>query len=93
MDRFRPNLVFKGCEPYDEDKMSLVKMGDVRIQGVESCARCRIVTVNQTTADISREPLRTLATYRRIGNGVMFGRYFASIDEGQITVGMTVEGV
>jgi uncharacterized protein len=41
---------------------------------VKPCGRYIVTTTDQATAVRSQEPLRTLATYRRIRGEVMFGQ-------------------
>lgn len=65
MDRFRPNLVVEGCEPYAEDSWTLIRVGDVVLRAGGPCARCVITTTDQLTGARGPEPLRTLATFRR----------------------------
>lgn len=77
MDRFRPNVVVAGCEPYAEDTWKQISIGDIRFDVVKPCARCAIPSVDQArgVAPDAKEPLATLATYRRgKNNGVMFGQ-------------------
>lgn len=73
MNRFRPNFVFIGGNPYEEDAWKDFKIGDVEFRAVKPCARCMITTTNQDTAETGHEPLKTLASYRRIDGKVMFG--------------------
>lgn len=87
MDRFRPNLVFAGCDPYAEDSMRIMSIGDVRIEGKKQCGRCKTTTIDQQTGEIGKEPLKTLATYRRVGGNAMFGMNFVHLDTGVIRVG------
>jgi len=65
MNRFRPNLVIAGCAPYGEDEWTKVRIGDAVFRSAGPCSRCPITTTNQETAERGKEPLRTLATYRR----------------------------
>jgi len=65
MNRFRPNLVVSGCAPYAEDTWPRLKIGDLTFRAGGPCARCVVTTTDQATAKRGREPLRTLATYRR----------------------------
>ena len=65
MNRFRPNFVVSGAEPYAEDTWSRIKINDVSFRHAGLCARCPITTTNQLTAERAKEPLKTLATYRR----------------------------
>jgi uncharacterized protein len=74
MNRFRPNLVVEGCDPFAEDDWKMVRIGPITFRVVKPCARCAITTVDQTTAATGREPLRTLATFRREGKKVLFGQ-------------------
>ena len=91
MNRFRPNIVIGGAKPYDEDYMSRVRIGGVEFQGKTLCVRCATTTTNQLTAERGKEPLKTLATYRKRENGVIFGRNFAHVGTGTISVGDEVE--
>jgi len=70
---FRPNLVVSGEVPYDEDFWRLIRVGPLQIQVVESCARCSVLNVTGA-GDMTAEPLRTLARYRRQGQAVQFGQ-------------------
>jgi uncharacterized protein YcbX len=74
MNRFRPNLVVRGCAPFAEDGWKLVRIGTITFRVVKPCSRCRITTVDQGTAATSKEPLRTLARFRRAGTRVLFGQ-------------------
>lgn len=87
MKRFRPNLVVEGCEPFAEDTWKEIAVGDVRMYVVKPCARCTITTVDTATGEKGREPLRTLATYRSVGNQVMFGQNVIHASRGRIRVG------
>ena len=65
MNRFRPNLVVAGCAAFAEDTWPHLRIGDVIFRHAGSCARCPITTTDQFTAVRGKEPLKTLATYRR----------------------------
>ncbi|SDS21811.1 MOSC N-terminal beta barrel domain-containing protein [Opitutus sp. GAS368] len=65
MNRFRPNLVIADAAPYGEDTWTRVRIGDAVFRSAGPCARCPITTTDQETAVRSKEPLKTLATYRR----------------------------
>ncbi len=76
MDRFRPNLVLVGCDaPYAEDTWKTYRVGEVRLFSAGPCGRCAVTTTDQQTSARGREPLRTLADYRRTSDGdVVFGQ-------------------
>ena len=89
MNRFRPNLVVRGAEPYAEDAWERFAIGEMSFQWIKPCTRCAITTTDQVTgARPTREPLRTLAKYRRIGNDVVFGHYVVALrPHGTLRVG------
>jgi uncharacterized protein YcbX len=74
MNRFRPNIVLAGANPYEEDEMAEFRIRGVQFYGVKLCARCAIPTINQDTLEKSKEPLKTLASYRQNGNNIWFGQ-------------------
>ncbi len=75
MNRFRPNLVLSGLDPYDEDHLDTIESGGVVLRIVKPCTRCVTTTTDQATAARGVEPLRTLGAYRRHATlgGVTFG--------------------
>ncbi len=80
MQRFRPNLVFDGLQPYDEDHIDEITIdaaeGPVRLRLVKPCTRCTIPNVDPATAATGHEPGDTLAGYRadpRMKGGITFG--------------------
>lgn len=87
VDRFRPNLVIEGTEPYGEDGWRRIEIGGVPIDVVTPCARCAITTTDQRTAERGKEPLRTLARYRRRGSDVLFAQNAVHRATGVLTVG------
>ena len=74
MDRFRPNLVIEGGEPYEEEAHPRVRVGSLTFRMPKRCSRCAVTTVDQQTAVVGKEPLRTLATYRTENNYVYFAQ-------------------
>ncbi len=81
MNRFRPNIVFAGGQPYEEEGWRSFRIGGVSFRGIRPCSRCQVATINQETAEVGREPLRTLTTYRRQGNKVVFGLHASWVAE------------
>lgn len=90
MNRFRPNFVFTGGEPYEEDLWRGLSIGDHKFVAVKKCARCAVPTVNQDTAVKGKEPMRTLAGYRTVGNKTFFGQNLVSQNDGEVAVGDTI---
>ncbi|HMK72199.1 MAG TPA: MOSC domain-containing protein, partial [Myxococcaceae bacterium] len=91
MNRFRPNLVVTGCPAFAEDAWKRIRVGEVVLHIVKPCERCAITTVDQATGEQGKEPLATLATFRRYGGGVAFGQNAVHQGPGRIRVGDAVE--
>ena len=90
MNRFRPNFVFTGGEPFEEDTWRNFSIGSTRFVGVKMCGRCPLPTVNQDTAEKGAEPLKTLSTYRKRENKVYFGQNLVALDYNPVRVGDTI---
>lgn len=92
-ERFRPNIVVTGAHPHDEDRWRRFTIGELAFSGVKLCTRCKVTTTDQNTGvrDADREPLRTLALYRRIESAVYFGVNVVHHRRGRIAVGDRVE--
>jgi uncharacterized protein YcbX len=93
MRRFRPNIVVAGADAYAEDTWGRIVVGEVEIAVVKPCARCAVTTVNPDTGVKGKEPLTTLAGYRRAAGGVMFCENAIHLRLGTLRVGdpVTVE--
>lgn len=91
MDRFRPNLVVSGTDPFEEDQWDVIKVGSVRFKIVKPCARCIMTTVEQETGKIGKEPLLTLSRFRKEGNKIYFGQNMIPLDKGMIRQDGAVE--
>ena len=90
MRRFRPNFVISGGSPYAEDGWRRLRIGAVEFEGVENCERCELPTVDPETGipDARREPMRTLARYRRRATGGVFlGQNLVPRSAGTVRVG------
>lgn len=87
MNRFRPNFVFAGGEPFQEDQWRNLSIGTIPFVAVKKSDRCVLTTVNQDTAEKGAEPLRTLSTYRKTDNKVYFGQNLIAQKEGEVSVG------
>ncbi|XP_015874972.3 uncharacterized protein LOC107411815 [Ziziphus jujuba] len=64
VNRFRPNIVVDGCEPYSEDLWMEIKINEYTFQGVKLCSRCKVPTINQDTGIAGPEPNETLKKIR-----------------------------
>ncbi len=86
MDRFRSNLVVSGFKAFAEDDWNRVRIGEVEFIVAKPCARCQVTTIDQITGTTSKEPLKTLATYRKQDGKVMFGMNLVAISTGSIKI-------
>ena len=87
MNRFRPNIVMSGGNPYEEDAIAQFSIHDLNFFIVKPCARCVTTTTDQETGHTGKEPLKTLAGYRMWQNKVYFGQNVLCDGEGKIRVG------
>lgn len=87
MNRFRPNIVFTGGEPYEEDMMHTFVISDITFHGVKLCARCVMTTIDQENSATGKEPLKTLARYRSKDKKIMFGQNLSHEGLGEIKIG------
>jgi uncharacterized protein len=72
-DRFRPNVVVAGSEPFAEDAWAGVRIGDVPFRATMVCDRCVMTTIDRGSLRTSTEPIRTLARHRRWDGATWFG--------------------
>jgi uncharacterized protein YcbX len=94
MRRFRPNVTVAGAEPYAEDGWRRLRIGGVEFEAPKPCDRCVMVTIDPDDGvpDADREPLRTLAGYRRdAAGGIFFGVNLIPRGTGTLRVGDPVE--
>ncbi|WP_030662885.1 MOSC domain-containing protein [Streptomyces rimosus] len=87
MNRFRPNVVVEGTAPWDEDDWQRIRIGEVAFRVVKPCGRCVITTTDQLTGQRGKEPLRTLARHRRVGDQLVFGQNLIPENTGTLRVG------
>jgi uncharacterized protein YcbX len=88
IQRFRPNIILKGCGPFEEDTWSRLQIGKVILKAARPCIRCLVTTQDPLTGELQGpEPLKTLASYRKVPNGVIFGMYYIPEKLGKVSVG------
>lgn len=90
MNRFRPNLVLVGCPAFEEDRWTQLRVGNLSFRIVKPCSRCLITTTDQETGIRAVEPLKTLATFRKMNSEVYFGQNLIADSEGWLETGMEV---
>jgi uncharacterized protein YcbX len=75
LERFRPNVVIEGLEPFAEDRIAALEFGAVTLRLVKPCTRCVITSTDQRTGELASNPLPVLRQFRfdRELMGVTFG--------------------
>jgi hypothetical protein len=90
INRFRPNFVFTGGEPYEEDNWKNFSIGTSSFSGVKNCSRCVLTTVDPATGIKGVEPLQTLSSYRKKNGKVYFGQNVVAVNPGIVNVGDSI---
>ena len=90
VERFRPNIYVDGPPPFDEDEWAEIRIGELGFRVVKPCPRCAVTTVDPASGIRGKEPLATLAGYRKTVDGVMFGQNVIHDSFGGIRVGDSV---
>jgi len=91
MNRFRPNLVVSGCEPFAEDSWNRIRIGEVEFDLVKPCDRCVMPSIDQATAQKDQNINRVLANYRRRDGKIYFGQNLLYRGTGIIRLSSPVE--
>jgi uncharacterized protein YcbX len=90
IERFRPNVVVEGAVAWEEETATHAQIGNVVFRTPKKCARCVVITIDQRTAETSKEPLKTLAVYRREGNKANFAMNAIPEAAGELRIGDSV---
>ncbi|MDB4438642.1 MOSC domain-containing protein [bacterium] len=89
-DRFRTNIYLETTDPHSEDDLESIQIGGAQFKVVKACARCNVTTINQQTSEVGKEPLKTLATYRKIDHKIYFGANMILEKSGLVSLGDSV---
>lgn len=87
MNRFRPNLVVTGCEPYAEDSWRRIRIGEMEFDVAKPCSRCVMPSINQETGERDPHINRVLAGFRRFNGQILFGQNLLYQQVGQLHTG------
>lgn len=88
INRFRPNIVVDGCEPFSEDLWKSIKINKLTFRGVKLCPRCKVPNIDQENGVSCTEPTETLLKFRsdrvldlkKKKGKVYFGQYLVCKD-------------
>ncbi|KAL9269546.1 Mitochondrial amidoxime reducing component 2-like protein [Drosera capensis] len=64
INRFRPNILVDGCEPFSEDLWKEININKLTFYGVKLCARCKVPSISQETGIAGIGPTEALKTFR-----------------------------
>ena len=84
INRFRPNIVVETIIPHEEDEWEDIVINEASMRIVKPCARCVVTTIDQSTGMKGKEPLKTLAQYRKRDNQIFFGANAIVLSSGLI---------
>lgn len=87
ISRFRPNFVISGLPAYLEDQLNTFSIGTAKFVSISPCERCMVVNIDPRSAEKSRQPLKTLASFRRQGSKINFGQNVTATQEGVVAEG------
>lgn len=91
MNRFRPNIVVKGCDAFAEDNWKRIAINGIEFEIVKSCSRCAIPTINPETAERQPEVMKVLVKHRKQGNKVYLGQNLIHRGQGLINAGDDIQ--
>ncbi|MEZ0373973.1 MAG: MOSC domain-containing protein [Candidatus Sericytochromatia bacterium] len=92
IERFRPNLVVDHPTAFAEDGWKELRIGAIPFKVVKPCERCVVISTDQLSGQVGKEPLSTLASYRKIAGKVIFGQNLvASVNQGRLQLGDRLE--
>ena len=70
--QFRPNIIFTGAEPYDEDQWKRIRIGDYEYHVPCRTVRCLLPNVDQRTGLRDKvEPNKALKSFRCVDEGAV----------------------
>lgn len=86
MSRFRPNIVVDNLQPHQEDSLGTFELNSTTLHITKPCSRCILTTIDPITLERGDEPLRTLSTYRKENNKILFGANALCLKPGKIHI-------
>ncbi|HHG84956.1 MAG TPA: MOSC domain-containing protein [Bacteroidetes bacterium] len=91
MNRFRPNFVVTGADPYAELTWAEFTIGKVTFMGRKPCYRCAVTIIDQDTGIKGHEPLQTMNGYLKVNHKILFGENLIHDSDGKVSIGDAVE--
>jgi uncharacterized protein YcbX len=88
--RFRPNIVVSSEIAHEEDSYGVFQIGKAKFKNVKLCGRCIMVNNDPSKSIVKKEPLKTLSSYRKVDNNILFGTNLVCLNTGVVSVGDVV---
>ncbi len=86
--RFRANILLSTQQAHAEDDWKFnFSIGAAKFKVIKACARCSVVNINQETGQVTKEPLKTMADYRKYRKKTWFGANAICVEPGTISIG------
>lgn len=85
--RFRANILVDGAEAFAEDGWREVRIGEVDFRVAAPIDRCVMTTIDPETYAKGKDPIRTLAGFRRWDGKTWMAVHLIPDGEGEIAVG------
>lgn len=85
--RFRANVLVEGAEAFAEDGWSNVRIADVPFRVAAPIDRCVMTTIDPVTYAKGKDPIRTLAGFRKWDGKTWMAVHLIPDGEGEIAVG------
>lgn len=91
-ERFRPNIVVSGAEPFAENCWRRLRVGEIVLDLVKPCTRCVIPSIDPETAEQQPDVLALLRAHCRGDDGrIYFGQNAIHRQLGRLAEGAEVE--
>jgi len=84
IDRFRANIIIDSDQPWEEEQWKEIHFPNLKLKQTKKAARCVVINVNQQTAVVKAEPLKQLASFKKVENKIFFGVYYYAEQSGVI---------
>ena len=91
IERFRPNIVVSGCDPFAEDQWTQVEINGIAFDIVKPCSRCVIPTLDLNTSEKQPEVMQAMLKYRKQGKHVMMGQNAIHSAHGLLNIGDEIQ--
>lgn len=90
MQRFRPNIVVAGAEPFAELQWRQLRIGEIEFEVVKPCTRCVIPSLDPATGERQRAVSKLLSEHCKLDGQVVFGQNLIHRDVGLLRCGDSV---